>query len=105
VSNHEAENKILVVIGVCDNQIGSKIEAYAIRQRILKVYAVHGSLPSLGRAEHFGFQKKREAHKGGHILIGRSIPTFGGNQCLWVMCSGKYLKVSRSVGLADGSRI
>jgi hypothetical protein len=48
---------------------------------------------------------KGEAHKGGHILISRSIPTFGGNQCLWVMCSGKYLKVSRSVGLADGSRI
>jgi len=64
VSNHEAENKILVVIGVCDNQIGSKIEAYATCQRILEVYAVHGSLPCLGIEEHLGLQKMWEAHKG-----------------------------------------
>jgi hypothetical protein len=64
VSEHEAENKILVVIGVCNNQIGSKTEAYANRQRILEVYAVRGSLPGLGKEEHLGFQKKWEAHKG-----------------------------------------
>jgi len=63
VSDHEADNKILVVIGVCNNQIGSKIEAYASRQRILEVYAVHGSLPSLGRAKHLGSQKRQEAYE------------------------------------------
>jgi hypothetical protein len=97
VPDHEVGNKILVASGVCSNLIGSKNEAYATCQRILEVYAVHGSLPSLGRAEHLGSRKKLEAHK--------SIATYEGNQCLWVMCSGKCLKVSTSVGLADGSRI